>query len=265
MVLWGASHRTPTAEACCSVCVSTPGCSVCVHCSHSSCGSAHLQCWLKHLDSPWDEAAALSGTSERWSSGILGARPLPSPPPPPSTPELAIVLGAYGELRVHLHAAAPQAVSYLRLLARDAPNRSGFRFYRAEPVPAQWGSLDLPDSWSGGRWGPPYALLQGSFRPEDSAGLPPSPGADRSPAAMPLIKRGHLAWAGGGGGPDAFIALAEHPEWGHSHTVFGTVHESDMAVVDELMRTRPIRVESWGAINASVFVTPLPFTLRSLR
>ena len=34
------------------------------------------------------------------------------------------------------------------------------RFYRAEPVPSHWGSLEEPDSWSGGRWGPPYALLQ---------------------------------------------------------------------------------------------------------
>lgn len=36
------------------------------------------------------------------------------------------------------------------------------RFYRAEPVPPQWDSLAAPDNWSGGRWGPPYALLQAS-------------------------------------------------------------------------------------------------------
>ena len=265
VVLWGANHLTATAEACCAVCSSTPGCSVCVHCSHTSCGSSHRQCWLKHLDSAWDEAAALSGTSERWNSGVLGTQPRPSPAlPPAGVPELAIVLEDYGELRVALHPAAPLASHYLRQLVREAPNRTGYRFYRAEPVPPQWGSLDLADSWNGGRWGPPYALLQGSFRPEDTSGLPPAPAADRSQAAMPLIKRGHLAWAGGGGGPDAFIALANHPEWGHGHTVFGTVLESDMAVVDELMRTRAIRVESWQTINASVFVVPLPFTLRSL-
>jgi hypothetical protein len=37
-----------------------------------------------------------------------------------------------------------------------------------------------------------------------------------------------------------------------------------MAAVDELMRTRPIKVEDWGSINASVFVDPVPFSLQSL-
>ena len=44
-----------------------------------------------------------------------------------------------------------------------------------------------------------------------------------------------LAWAGGAGGPDFFIALAQHPEWGNGHTVFGEVFPEDMAVIDKLM------------------------------
>ena len=57
----------------------------------------------------------------------------------------------------------------LPLSALDARVRDrgdfGLRFYRAEPVPERWGSLDWPDNYFGGRWGPPYALLQGSLRP----------------------------------------------------------------------------------------------------
>ncbi len=42
---------------------------------------------------------------------------------------------------------------------------AGCKFYRAEPVPEFWGSEILPNSSFGGRWGPPYALLQGQLGP----------------------------------------------------------------------------------------------------
>ena len=36
--------------------------------------------------------------------------------------------------------------------------------YRGEPTPSYWGSADYPDQWdNGGRWGPPYTLVQGGF------------------------------------------------------------------------------------------------------
>ena len=38
------------------------------------------------------------------------------------------------------------------------------------------------------------------------------------------------AWAGGGSGPDFFVALAHHPEWGTGHTVWGDVIGGDMRV-----------------------------------
>ena len=115
------------------------------------------------------------------------------------------------------------------------PTRDGLRFYRAEPVPDRWGSLDWPDNYFGGRWGPPYALLQGSLRPTGTRVRPSAP--DSGPGAKPVIRRGYVAWAGGGGGPDFFIALAQHPEWGNGHTVWAEVLPGDMAVVDAIMRT----------------------------
>ena len=87
---------------------------------------------------------------------------------------------------------------------------AGLRFYRAEPVPPTWGSSDLPDTWDGGRWGPPYALLQGTLKPQGSTVKAAK--ADAGEGARPVVRRGMLAWAGGGGGPDFFCALADHPE-----------------------------------------------------
>ena len=107
------------------------------------------------------------------------------------------------------------------MMDSQKPVLSGLRFYRAEPVPAHWGNKEWPDSWEGGRWGPPYSLLQGSLQPEGSHSQPGP--ADTAEGARPVIKRGMVAWVAGGGGPDFFIALAEHPEWGNGHTVFAEV------------------------------------------
>lgn len=273
VVRWGANHLTDTPQECCAACAVSERCNVFVHCSSvQACGELHRQCWLKQLDDAWPEAELVQGKSSRWTSGIMGSRPPPAAPlqdaagaPPP---EVALVTEA-GDVRVRLFAdAAPLAAAFIREVARAAPSCSGCRFYRAEPVPAGWGSRELPDSWSGGRWGPPYALMQGSFMPVKAddllTKLPVKPPAELAQKARPLIRRGMIAWAGGGGGADGFIALAEHPEWGHGHTVWGEVVADDMAIIDRLMR-RPIRSENWGSITASVFVTSLPFQLRLLR
>jgi cyclophilin family peptidyl-prolyl cis-trans isomerase len=103
-----------------------------------------------------------------------------------------------------------------------------------------------------------YALLQGSLRPSGTR-VPPA-SADLGQAARPVIRRGMLAWAAGGGGPDFFIALAQHPEWGNGHTVFAEVFPEDMNVIDTLMR-RPLRVSNWGSINATELITPMPFKI----
>jgi len=177
-------------------------------------------------------------------------------------------------VRLRLRKEAPSAARYVRSLLDEldtktdalnappveggTPVRDGLRFYRAEPVPAHWGSLDWPDSWAGGRWGPPYSLLQGSLKPTGTRSTPGP--ADLGQTARPVIKRGMAAWVAGGGGPDFFIALAKHPEWGNGHTVFAEVIGPDMAVIDAIMR-RPLQVANWGSINATELVTPMPFKL----
>ena len=213
----------------------------------------------------------LAGGSTAWASGVTVDKP--------ASPAAAAGAGAAydlalltpdGLVRLKLRPEAASACKYVKALlaaqaAAGAPPpiqselRNGLRFYRAEPVPARWGSPDWPDNYNGGRWGPPYSLLQGSLRPLGRA--PPPAQADRVQAARPVIRRGMVAWAGGGGGPDFFIALAKHPEWGNGHTVWAEVVGDDMAVVDAIMR-RPLRVANWGSINATELVTPLPFALR---
>ena len=143
------------------------------------------------------------------------------------------------------------------------PIDDGFRFYRAEPVPPTWGDESLPDSYFGGRWGPPYALLQGSLRPKSDLGAIEPAAADTGALARPPILRGDVAWAGGGGCCDFFIALDRHPEWGTAHTVFAHLDEESMRVVDAVLQKHDLRVENWGSINATVLSQALPFLLMS--
>ena len=129
--------------------------------------------------------------------------------------------------------------------------------YRAEAVPKHWGSPAWPDNYEGGRWGPPYSLVQGGL---DARGAKP-PKAPRED--NPVVRRGMVAWAGGASGPAFFIALADHPEWGRGHTVFADVVATDMHLVDKIV-TLPTHTNP-GKIPITNLVTPLPFTLQRLR
>ena len=119
--------------------------------------------------------------------------------------------------------------------------------------PAHWGSPEWPDTYEGGRWGPPYALLQGGL----SARGAPSPRAPRED--NPVVRRGMAAWAGGASGPAFFIALADHPEWGRAHTVFADVVAEDMEVVERIVR-EPSKTGQ-GKIPITNLLKPVPFTL----
>ena len=283
VVQWGADHKQPNAAACCAACQKhTGGCNSWVFCGNqSACGGRHGECWLKKRADPYEDLDLLRGMTSMWTSGVLGKAP--------ASPDGAAAIAASsaadapcdlalltieGLVRLRVRKQAAAAARYVAdLLAEkrgtsalveapavdpSRPVRDGLRFYRAEPVPARWGSPDWPDNYFGGRWGPPYALLQGSLRPRATRVRPASP--DSGQGAKPVIRRGMVAWAGGGGGPDFFIALAQHPEWGNGHTVWAEVLPSDMAVIDAVMR-RPLRVSNWGSINATELITPVPYEL----
>ena len=241
VVQWGADHLVPSAADCCSACKKTQGCNSWVWCGHAAqCGGAHKQCWLKKRPDPYEDTDVLTGRSTKWTSGVVGSEPPRDPQAadgggksgPSAVCDFAL-LTVEGLVRMRLRPQAKNAARYVAALLDELraksppgvaagsgkapavdparPVRDGLRFYRAEPVPARWGSLDWPDNYLGGRWGPPYALLQGSLRPTGTRITPAAP--DAGPGAKPIIRRGMVAWAGGGGGPDFFVALAQHPEW----------------------------------------------------
>ncbi|EFJ46801.1 hypothetical protein VOLCADRAFT_92618 [Volvox carteri f. nagariensis] len=142
---------------------------------------------------------------------------------------------------------APDTCLLVWELAQKA-NCPGCNFYRHEPVPMNWGQE--------GFYGPPYALLQGSL--QDLARQPPFENAQKlqvnqpfpgfnfaithrshvlnlippflAPSLVPTPshhcthpRKGHVCII-----PNCkefFIATADHPEWGASHTIFGEVED----------------------------------------
>ena len=114
----------------------------------------------------------------------------------------------------------------------------------------------MPREW--GRdyaFGPPYALLQGSFLWEGA-------GKKLEKEGGTLVRRGTLIAIDRG--PDFLIGLAAHPEWATSYTYLGDVVADDLRVLDAIL-AQPLTVKSWGTINATTLDAELPFRLRELR
>ena len=67
-----------------------------------------------------------------------------------------------------------------------------------------------------------------------------------------------------GEGPDFFIAVGDHGEWGHAHVVFGVVDDASMRVVDAITRL-PVVQQTWGQTRVTSLREPLDFTLAMAR
>jgi len=88
--------------------------------------------------------------------------------------------------------------------------------------------------------------------------MPPPP-ADTNKEARPLLmKKGYVAWAGGQGGPELFIALADHPEWPSEHTVWGQISPESEDTINSILLL-PSEQRNAGHINTTNLVHPLPF------
>ena len=153
---------------------------------------------------------------------------------------------------------APHCCNFYRAEAAVGVHRLPDAFLRAhryDPArPPSWGK----DYW----WGPPYAFIQGRLW---HGGPGPWKNSDTnlpSEGRMPVLHRGTVELVGGG--PDFLIALADHPMM-PPHNAFGHVVEEDMHILDGLIEAGPIKVQNWGAINATVFEKAVPFFLRRLR
>ncbi|EOD05977.1 hypothetical protein EMIHUDRAFT_219713 [Emiliania huxleyi CCMP1516] len=252
VVRWGADHKVSSAAACCTACLAEDRCSVWVYCAGPACGAQAGECWLKTLADPFSDVDLVRGRSDRWTSGTR----LP-PPPAGATPSRTVpaseahlllrLADGLGSVRLRLRDGSPKAKEWA--LVDQHADCHGCTFYRAEAVPPHWGSPDWPDTYEGGRWGPPYALVQGGLSARGAAEPPRVPREDN-----PVVRRGMAAWAGGGSGPAFFIALADHPEWGRGHTVFADAVTEDIAALERILalptKTTP------GKIPITNLVTP---------
>jgi len=146
------------------------------------------------------------------------------------------------EIRIRLlEKRSPKIVGAFKEFGRNGVSGS---FYRSEAVP-EVGAID-----NYGGPGPPYALIQASQTERMSGGRMPREFA-------PLVERGFACLIGEG--PDWFIAIDKHHEWGHGHSVWGIVEDDEsLEVADEITRL-PIRNERWGQTNVTVLVEKVSF------
>eukprot|EP00897_Mesotaenium_endlicherianum_P005841 jgi/Mesen1/5285/ME000263S04386 len=161
----------------------------------------------------------------------------------------------HGSIRIKLHSTwAPYTVQYIREIL-NVRYCTGCQLYRAEGLGDAWDGEGNPLPQVAP--GPPYALLQGSLQ-SDGVVFKEIPRE-----ASPPVRRGMACLIGGG--PDFFISLAHHPEWGNAHTVFGeVVGDDDMEVVERIVAL-PTRSETWGEVQVAALEEPLSFMLKKHR
>lgn len=103
----------------------------------------------------------------------------------------------------------------------------------ASPVPINYGTNLLPDGLgTGQRWPRGAALIRATLGALLSAQGNRSAFSAVEPKPVAVL-RGSVAWAApGGDGPHFFVALADMPHLGVSHTVWGEVVDTDMPLLD---------------------------------
>ena len=255
----GARNKQRSASDCCESCRnhSRSGanltCNVWVFCPDDACGNEIGHCWLKYQPDPF-KAPMVAGFGVSWNklvpwtSGVIGSvstvsigRPLEIQGWRRRRVDIVTPLGS---IPLILNHRSRNASDWLIALAATQPTCKGCDIYRMEPVPTNWGL-----HWE---FGPPYAIIQGSFKVKGNRPVEFKPEDGR------VLKRGMVIMMSGG---DFLISLADHPEWGTSYTYLADVTTDGMHVVDLLMSKTSIQTVSWGTINASVPKKNIPIEL----
>ncbi|XP_028772894.1 uncharacterized protein LOC114730039 [Neltuma alba] len=250
-VKWGSEFKFNNSEDCCnackSMCTGKDGpclCDTWVFCGNrETCGSKFGECWLKKQKDSLAPERQGGKDIVGWTSGIIYGKG-----------EGIIGLETeYGTLHIKLFPdCAPHSVAYiLELLALS--HCAGCHFYRAESRGESWDSAG--NHIENAVFGPPYGLVQGVLEAQGTTfkGIPIED--------CPIIKRGSVAWVGSG--PAFFISLANHVEWGNSHTVFGSVFPEDMHIVERIA-TLPTTSDVWNNVNVTVLEKLVPLFLRRI-
>eukprot|EP01018_Ginkgo_biloba_P035075 Gb_24866 [translate_table: standard] len=237
-VKWGSDFKVNTSEQCCHACKSMCTddgpclCNSWVFCGdRKRCADRFGQCWLKKQEDPLSPEVQESGSQVEWTSGLIYGKGV----------GIVALETQYGTMHIKLFPnCAPLSVAYILELIK-VRHCAGCQFYRAEGRASNWdveGNRILKSPA-----GPPYALLQGTLEAEGTSFK------EIPKEACPTIKKGAVAWIGGG--PDFFISLANHDEWSKKYTVFASVLPEDMAVVEKIVDL-PTTSAMWGGIKVAV-------------
>jgi len=241
-VNWGNDFLLNSSQMCCNACKKNNKCNSWVYCGDEvKCGTMYRQCWLKRQKDQFEPEIHDASPSVAWTSGLV------------FDPDSGIVELVTNSATVRMELlpdCAPNSVQYILELLKMG-HCAGCRFYRAE------GRGDLWDPEGNHiakmSTGPPYAVIQGTLEVQYV------PFKEIPRESQPAIKRGMVGWVGTG--PDFFISLVDHDEWPHKHTVFATVLEADMALLEDIANL-PTNRTSWMGVNVAVLLDPVSLKLQ---
>nr|PNR39308.1 hypothetical protein PHYPA_019586 [Physcomitrium patens] len=299
-VNWGNDFLLDTAQECCNACKTNPTCDSWVHCAdEANCGSFYRQCWLKRQKNSLDPESHDSGPSNPWTSGLvldkdmavvglsidngtmsgqlIHLKVITHSPQKNNRKQRGWGVRHHNSFeatcsRMSICGWSFLSVSYsnkgtgkwMQLLPDCAPSSvlqildlaklthcAGCRFYRAEGRAGLWDSYGGHNSKMRST-GPPYAVVQGTLEAHHV------PFKQIPKEYTPAILRGMVGWLGGG--PDFFISLADHVEWPRKHSVFATVADDDISLIETLAEL-PTTTATWEGVPIQVLDKPVNIRL----
>ncbi|CAN1357270.1 hypothetical protein LINPERPRIM_LOCUS44162 [Linum perenne] len=249
-VKWGSEFKVNSSVECCqackSLCSGNQGPCLCdswVFCGdEDACGPKFGEvCWLKKQKDALAPDRQEVVESKMWTSGLIFER----------GEGIVGLETEYGTLHIQLLPdCAPHSVAYILELL-TLRHCAGCQFYRAEGRGGSWDSQG--NHIANAAFGPPFALIQGVLEAQGT------PFQKVGKEACPIVRRGSVAWVGSG--PEFFISLADHTEWKHEYTVFGSVLPEDMDIAEKIAEL-PTKPDVWNNINVTVLEKPVPLIFR---
>ncbi|CAK9196112.1 unnamed protein product [Sphagnum jensenii] len=241
-VNWGPHLILNSSYQCCTACKANSKCNSWVFCGdRDKCAAKYGECWLKVQEDLLAPQVQDTGPHVAWTSGLIYREGT-------GVIELETERGV-----VHIQLmpdCAPRSVAYIIELLR-LRHCSDCVLYRAEGRAEFWDAQGNHISKTA--FGPPYAVLQGILAAQ---GVPLK---DIPMEARLQVKRGMVGWVEGG--PDFFISLANHEEWYPRYTIFGSVLEKNMTLIEELASLSTVP-SIWSGVKVGVLKKRISFNLR---
>jgi len=186
-----------------------------VACTNPWCGD---QCWLKWTDDPSKPVVRGQAADTPWTSGAL-LKDVPSVLAAHSEATLngtriVALKTKFGELRIRLR---PEwhlpSVRFVQRAALTDSCTVKCELYRAEPGFLLQGAM--------------RAIVEPNKRCRQFRSGPKECTDDAARPGGSVMEKGDVAWAGGSAGPDFFIMMSKSPNFGASHTVWGSLADRE--------------------------------------